>query len=101
MGYLTGAGGTLYTAPSKSKVVLSFGHFQNTSANTEVVKVWLVPPTGTMRHLGRAVLLPDEGYRLLDQNEEVRMDSGYAIYGQASDDSCVEFVLTGSEYLFS
>lgn len=101
VGLLSNVSGTLYTVPAKAKANFTFGHFQNTGADTETVEIKVTLPGGTARHIARVVLLTNEGFRLFDQNEELRLDAGAIITGVTTHASVVSYVLAGIEYLYS
>ena len=93
-GQLATTKGTLYTAPTSKQAIVTGGRFNNTTTSTVTVKIYFKKSGGTSRRIDRFEI-PPEGKGLL--KDEVTLEAGDIIEGEADAGSTIDYVLSGVE----
>ena len=89
----------IYTVPADKYATLAGVLISNTSGTTETVVVALKRSGQTARRYARAVLAPNEQFRVLDAGEEIALVSGDAIQAGTTNAAACEFIVIGTEGL--
>lgn len=93
-GQLPSSTGDLYTAPASTQVKISTMTFVNTHTSAITMNIFLLPSGGTARKLIPTDLSLGSKY-LLVYDDEITMDTGDKIQGDASVADKIDYTISG------
>ena len=95
-GQLPNSIGDLYTVPGSTQAVIKTITYVNTNASAEDVNLYIKPSGGTARRIIPKDMSLGAAY-LMVYDDEITLDAGDKIQGDAQSASMVDYVISGVE----